>query len=154
VNGMSCPDSGNTYDVARDTSSRVSLTSYGESVIDGDKGAKVSCSVRSSGAGFVFTGSLTGTTLDGDRVPVTVTFDNGVIGDDKVHGSASITVLETHLGSTPFSSDAPCPITVLGGAIKPGSMWAKFSCPSVSLELSGVCTIGDSAIVFENCDGY
>jgi predicted RNA-binding Zn-ribbon protein involved in translation (DUF1610 family) len=156
TNGLGCPDSGNTFYIARDTNSRASLTSYGESVIDGDKGAKISCSVRASGAGFVFTGSFTGTTLDGDHPPVTITFDNGVIGDDKVNGTASITVREPNLGGT-FSSDAPCPITVLGGAIKPGSMWAKFSCPTLgdpSRAPTPVCAVGDSAIVFGNCDGY
>jgi hypothetical protein len=153
VNNMTCPDSGTLYEVARDASSRASLTSFGQSVIDGNNGAKVSCSVRTSGAGYVFSGSFTGTTLDVPNYPITVTFNGGVIGDDKVTGTASITVLTPKLGGT-FSSDMACPIKVLGGAIKPGSMWAEFSCPTISLALSGVCTVGtDSVIVFENCDG-
>jgi hypothetical protein len=150
---MTCPDSGTSYYVARDTSSRASQASAGQSVIDGTNGAKISCSVRPSGAGYTFSGSFTGTTLYAPNYPITVTFSNGMIGDDKVKGTAAISVLTPKLGGT-FNSDMPCPITILEGAIKPGSMWAEFTCPTVSLPLTGVCTVDtDSVVVFENCDG-
>ena len=148
-----CPDPGNIYAVATDKDHIPSTSTPGESVIDGDSGTHITCSVRASSTGFVFSGSFNGTTLDGNHYPIAVSFDNGIVNADKVTGSASVSVFTPVLGGT-YTSNQNCTITVLGDhQVKGGSIWASFSCPSIVTTPSGLCRVGPSVIVFENCDG-
>lgn len=149
VNGSSCPESGATYQVGGP--GIPSTTSTGDSVIDGDNGAKISCSVKGSGP-YTFSGSFHGTTPDGNHYPITVSFSSGTVDKDGVNGTVAVSVFTPVLAAN-FSSTDACTVTVLNKQIKGGSIWAKFSCPSITNPPSGLCRVGDSVIVFENCDG-
>jgi hypothetical protein len=150
VNGT-CPDSGTTYLVGAPVVPTTSTP--GNSLVDGDKGAHISCSVKGSGGGFAFSGSLAANTTQGTPYPITVTFSNGVVDANGV-GTANIGVYTPPLSAT-YTSSAPCTVKVLGSPlqVKGGSIWASFSCPSITYPPSGLCEVGSSVIVFENCDG-
>jgi len=151
VNGSTCPESGHVYDVS-DGNRPPSESTPGESVIDGEGGAKVSCSVRKSGTSYVFSGSFSGTTSSAPIYPITVSFRDGVINADKVTGTANVSVYTPVLAAS-FGSTAPCTFHVIGGNVKGGSIWASFTCGSLANPPAQVCSVGSSVIVFENCDG-
>ncbi|MES1173565.1 MAG: hypothetical protein ABUL62_04480 [Myxococcales bacterium] len=146
-----CPDSGTTYESG---SPAPSTGNPGGSLVDGDKGARVSCSVKPSGGGFAFSGNFAANTTSGESFPITVTFSNGVI-DANGNGTADIGVYTPKLSQT-YSSSVACTVNVLGSPkqVKGGSIWASFSCPSITNPPSGLCAVGsNSVVVFENCDG-
>jgi hypothetical protein len=125
-------------------------------VVDGDNGTMVSCSVQGKGP-FTFSGSLQATATDAAQDPITVAFSNGVVNSDKKTGTVTVSVFTPQLDAPYSSGDMPCTVTVINGQIKGGSIWADFSCPSLTTPPSGVCTSGVapsiSTVVFENCDG-
>ena len=125
---------------------------HGDSVIDGDKGASVACSVRGKGP-FTFSGSVHAAALDSNKNPITVTFTDGQVGADMLNGTATVSVFTPQLAGTFNSEPGACKISVLHGQIKPGSIWATFSCPGISAPPALLCAISESVIVFENCDG-
>ncbi len=149
--GPVCPDSGYTYNIGNPTPP--SRTATGDSLVDG-KGASISCSVRPSGAGYAFSGTIAGTTTQGTPSnKVTVSFTSGVV-DASGKGTANVSVFTTRLGN-PFNNGAtPCTITVLQSQVKPGSIWATFECASIVNPPDQTCGVSaESTIVFENCDG-
>ncbi len=150
INGSNCPDSGTTYQVG--APGVPTQQSFGDSLIDGDQGSHISCSVKGSGTTFAFSGSFQATTSVGDPLPITVTFSNGTITDGK--GTAAVSVFTPKLAGT-FASAAgsDCTIQVIGGQIANGHVWATFSCAGITAPPSGLCAVGTSVIVFENCDG-
>jgi hypothetical protein len=154
VNQMSCPVV-QTYQVAAlDPKTKLiqapSNSDPGQSVISGEGGASVTCSVKGGKTGFAFSGSLHAATPQGDLI--SVAFTNGTIGSDLMTGSADVSVYTPQLSAT-FSSATSCTITILEGQIKGGAMWASFDCPQIQSPPSGLCGIGSSTIVFQNCAG-
>ena len=149
VSGTSCPVPGRTYEIGNPAPTQ---SGPGESAIDGDKGASVKCSVKGNGP-FTFSGTLNARNNE-DKTPVSITFVDGQVGADKNSGTVSVIVSTLDL-SSPFSSAAgACTVNVINQQIKPGSIWATFSCPSITTPPSGRCTIGgNSVFVFENCEG-
>jgi len=142
-----CPDSGTTYYVGEP------LKGDSGTLIDGDKGAHISCSVKGSGAGFAFSGSLSANTTQGEPNPIVVSFSSGVVDANGV-GTTDLSVFTPKLTGT-FRSNASCAVQVMGNPpqVKGGSIWASVSCPSITAPPAGVCQVGPSVIVFENCDG-
>lgn len=151
TNAGTCPDSGTTYSVGGPVAP--TTANWGDSLVDGDKGAHISCSVKASGGGFAISGTLSAYTTEGESYPITVTVANGVV-DATGNGTANITVYTPKLSAS-YSSTTACTLKALGNppAVKGGSVWASFSCPSITSPPSGVCQVGPSVIVFENCDG-
>lgn len=152
VSEMSCPIT-QLYQVgAKDPKTMAVLAPTmqdpGESVISGESGSTITCSVTGSGGNFNFSGSLHASTPQGDQI--LVAFQNGVISGTT--GTADVNVYTPQLSSN-FSGTG-CTITVQNNQVKGGSIWATFSCPQISSPPSGLCGIsGDSTIVFENCAG-
>ncbi|HEX3849352.1 MAG TPA: hypothetical protein VHW01_00210 [Polyangiaceae bacterium] len=163
-----CPEPGNVYPVGklkndptdptgmRKIAQAPSDSDPGQSVVDGESGTTVSCSVRGKGP-FTFSGSLHATSNDEAKDPITVTFSNGVVNDDKKTGTVMIGVFTPQLDGQFSSGSVPCTVNVINQQIKGGSIWADFSCPNLTSPPSGVCTSGVapsvSTFVFENCDG-
>jgi hypothetical protein len=144
-----CPVPGKIYVVGNPLGP--SATSAGDRLIDGEHGATIKCSVHGSGP-FTFSGSIHGTSSEKD--PVTVTFTGGMISADKLTGTGTVSVYTPSVdGFT--SSDASCTFTVVSQQVKHGSLWATFSCPSITQSSTAKsCQIGStSAFVLENCDG-
>ena len=163
-----CPVPGNIYPVGklktdpsdptgkRKIALAPSQTDPGQSVVDGDGGTKVSCSVRGKGP-YTFSGTLHATSTDEQNDPITVTFSNGVVNADKTTGTVDVQVFTPQLAATFSSGSTPCTVTVINSQIKGGSIWADFSCPSLTQPPSAACSSGVapsvSTFVFENCDG-
>jgi hypothetical protein len=144
-----CPTPGKSYVVGAPKGP--SSVSPGDRLIDGENGASIECSVLGSGP-YTFSGTLRGTSSEADTVQVTIT--NGVIDADGRNGSATISVLTPDLAGTFSSAEGGCAVSVVNQQIKPGSIWAMFSCPSITAAPSGQCAIGaTSTFVFENCSG-
>jgi hypothetical protein len=155
VDQMTCPVSGQAYQIgATDSKTKAILaptaSDPGQSVISGESGSTISCSVRGGGGNFTFSGSLHAVTPQGDLV--SVSFSNGTVGPDFT-GTADVSVYTPQLSGT-FSSTSSCAITVKNQQVKGGSIWATFSCGQIASPPSGLCGIdASSAIVFENCSG-
>ena len=160
VTQMSCPiGAGTSYAVgAKEKVGTITMSQSptagtpGQSVIDGDGDTTVSCSVRKQADGsFKVSGSLHAASSSGD--PITVSLINVVISPDLTTGSGEVSVFTPQLAGTFDSGTAPCAFTVVNKQVKGGSIWSKFTCPSISQPPSSLCSIADSWIVFENCSG-
>ena len=157
VDGRSCPAPGNTYQIAATDSKTKMLAAPssitpGESLISGEQGSKISCSVKKSSSGFAFSGSIHGNSQPSGSV-VDLQMQAGAIDGTTLTGTANVTIYTPEL-SAQFVSTMACSVTVLQSQIKGGSMWATFACPTVQADPSGACGIGSlSTVVFENCDG-
>lgn len=124
----------------------------GASVIDGEGGVSVSCSVRKQADGsFKFNGSLSASSSEND--PITVTIANGLINSDKVTGTGSVSVFTPQLAGTYSSGATPCAFKVINAQVKGGSIWVDFTCSSIASPPSKECAVVSSTIVFENCSG-
>ncbi|MEI9948621.1 MAG: hypothetical protein WDO74_06450 [Pseudomonadota bacterium] len=148
-----CPVTGKTYVVGHPDAPTPPMDA-GDRFVDGE-GATIKCSVKASSSGFAFSGTITAPSSEKD--PVTVSFTNGAISADKVNGTATVYVYTKEVQG--FTSTAPCTVTVVSTNVKPGSLWATFSCPSIKdPTMPQECSIGPvgqtiSNFVFENCDG-
>jgi hypothetical protein len=151
--GKSCPTSAYTYDVPNaletDPGKQLDEDNYTHKAIDGENGASVSCSVK-GGPPFTFSGKIS----RGDRG---LTISDGTIGADQ-KGTARITVIKTGSPGFPtmISPMASCTIDAAKAngnnyQVKPGSMWARFVCPSVESPPSESCA-ADGYFVLENCE--
>jgi len=158
VDGRTCPVT-STYQVAgKDSTTKMiaapTTTDPGMSVISGQSGSTISCSVKGGKGNFTFSGNLYGITPQGDAVSISVS--GGTIGADNT-GTAQVAIRTPQL-STTVESTMPCKFTILNGStgpqIKGGSMWASFSCDELDAAPSYACGVNSSStIVFENCDG-
>jgi hypothetical protein len=156
VTQMQCPIT-KVYQIAAvDSKNNVlapSVSTPGQSVISGEGGSSISCSVTGGGGNYKFSGTLSAVTQQGDKV--SVQFANGVVGPDYT-GTADVSVFTTDLLQNFSSTNTMmnCSIAVQNTQVKGGSIWATFSCPQIGFPPSGLCSIGPgSAIVFQNCSG-
>jgi hypothetical protein len=158
VTAMSCPVTAQTYQIGATDSKTKSVlaptaSTHGQSVISGEGGSSISCSVAAGGGGYRFSGTLSAVTAQGDKI--SVQFANGTVGSDFT-GTADVSVYTPQLlaGFTSVGTMTSCAITVQNQQVKKGSIWATFTCPKIASPPSGLCGIsGASAIVFENCSG-
>ena len=150
ANQGSCPVPGKTY-VLGDPKGPNSVMP-GDRLIDGQRGATITCSVLGSGP-YSFSGSIRGTSSEGDQV--TLTLSDGVVNADKQTGSATLSVHTPQLAGSFVSAAGSCTVSVIGDNVKPGSLWATVNCPSIADASSGkACSVGPSStFVLENCDG-
>ncbi|HKO47162.1 MAG TPA: hypothetical protein VJV79_05535 [Polyangiaceae bacterium] len=149
VKPTSCPVASKTYQVGNPQAPTSS--SVGDRLIDGEAGAKVSCVVRGGGPYF-FSGSIQG--QSSELAKVTLIVKNGIIDADEQTGTATISVYTPELADVFHSTEGGCTVSVVAQNVKPGSLWATFSCPSVSSSSTGAaCGIGAiSTFVLENCE--
>jgi hypothetical protein len=127
----------------------------GDRLIDGEHGATINCSVHGSSS-FTFSGKIKGQTKNTPSDNVALTITNGIINTDKMTGTATIAVNTTQLANTLTSPLGACTITVVGDNVKPGSLWATASCPSITDPSTpgNACSVGPTTtFVLENCDG-
>jgi len=147
-----CPTAGRTY-VVGDPQGPSSI-SAGDLLTDGEHGATIQCSVLGSGT-YTFSGKLKGTSTEND--PIVVQFTNGVINADNLTGSATMAVFTPQLTEYYRSAEGGCAITVVAENVKPGSLWATASCPSIadaSIPDYYKCRVGPTTtFVLANCDG-
>ena len=145
-----CPVPGKTYVVGNPKGP--TTVAPGDRFIDGENGATIKCSVKGSGP-FNFSGTIKASSTENDKV--TITISNGVIGADKLTGTATVSVYTPQLAGTFASPEGGCTVGVVGDNAKPGSLWATVSCPVINYPSTGqVCSIGPiTTFVLENCDG-
>ena len=145
-----CPVPGKTYVVGNPKGPN--SADAGNRFIDGENGATIKCAVTGGGP-FNFSGNIKA--LSGTSDFVTMTITNGVIAADKLNGTATIAINTPQLAATFTSPPGMCTLTVVGGNVKPGSVWATAYCPSVTDTSTGkACSIGTTTtFVFENCEG-
>lgn len=145
VAGKACPTgTAFSYDVPAVLGSApteaLDRDTYLHYVIDGDANASVKCKVQGAST-FTFEGSIT---QSGTGFGLT----EGTLAVDK-KGVARITLSNSeHLSSSLSSPSASCTIEAV--QIKPGAMWAGFSCPSVEQPPSDQCG-AQGTFVLENC---
>lgn len=145
-----CPSSSFTYDVpvVRDTNPAEQLSdlNYAHKIVDGEKGSKVSCNVRSSGGGFAFSGSIE---LGARGLSIT-----GGTLDSSLKGTATITITDAEKLSPPqlLAPTGGCTIEAVGNRLEvaPGHIWAEFNCAYVELAPTSSCS-ASGVFVLENC---
>jgi hypothetical protein len=152
VDQMSCPVTNSYLVAATDSKTKMiaapTSSDPGDSIISGESGSSISCSVTGGGGTFNFSGSFLGYTPQGDKV--SLSFSNGTVTN--FMGTADVNVYTPQLSQN-FSGTG-CTITVENGQVKGGSIWAAFACAQISSPPSGLCGIAaSSAFVFENCSG-
>ena len=149
VAGKSCPAGAavaSTVPTVTDPSEALDEDTYVHRVIDGEEGATVACRVAASGTDTV---TLQGSISQGGRA---LRIDDGLTGSHQ--GAARITIIDTtHLASPLTSPASTCVLDFSSGAfqIKAGSVWGKFTCPSVESAPSDYCA-ASGVFVLENCD--
>lgn len=121
-------------------------SSYLEHVVDGEGGAAVSCRVAGDTT-FEISGRVQ---LAGRALRI----EDGIVSADEP-GTASITIIDSERLTTALRGPS-CVLSLEADApsslqIKPGSVWASFSCPSVESAPSDYCQ-ASGFFVLENCD--
>jgi hypothetical protein len=155
VDGKTCPIT-RTYQIgAIDSKKNVlapTASTPGQSVISGEGGSNISCSVSGGGGNYKFSGTLSAVTPQGDQI--SVQFGNGVVGSDFT-GTADVSVYTPQAqGFSSVGTNMNCTIAVQNQQVASGHIWATFSCPQIASPPSGLCGIAPaSTIVFENCSG-
>ncbi len=139
---MVCPASGITYLIGAPDAP--TLTDPGESLISGESGSLITCSVMGNGQ-FAFSGALHATTAQGDTV--SINFSNGSVAADG-SGSADVAFYSPQLAAS-FAGTS-CSVSVLDQQVKSGSIWATFKCQQIASPPSGLCGLSGE-LVFENC---
>jgi len=151
-----CPVPGKTYIIGNPNAPDANQP--GDRLIDGEHSATIKCSVKGSGP-YTFSGTVQA--VSSEHAKVTLTITNGMINADKLTGTATVGLFTTDLAGTFNSPEGGCAVKVISGNVKPGSLWAQFSCPSITETSTGkACSIGPdpigssiTTVVFENCDG-
>ncbi len=123
---------------------------YLHKIIDGEDKAEVNCTVKGKSSYTV-----EGTIKLGNK---SLAVSNGTLGADK-KGTARITLRDSGVPGFSGALSAPsanCTLDAAAAAgnnyqIKAGSIWGKFSCPSVEQAPSDYCS-AEGYFVFENCD--
>jgi hypothetical protein len=151
VPNRACPSgAASTFDVpavvATNPLEKLDDDTYLHWTIDGEGESHVSCSVSGSSS-FTFSGRVQG------DIPVLEisqgTLSNNMTGTARI-GVSNGSKLSTSLGSTA----ADCTITVVsnskGPQVKPGSIWANFSCPALIHDPGDGCS-AKGTFVLENC---
>ena len=150
ADGSSCPSGAAfTFDVpsVRDVAPVEALTGdrYLHWVVNGESDASVSCRVAATGSGeFALAGRIA------SGVKALEIADGFVSQGSGSTGTARITVIDAQQLS---STLADCTIEVVSHAtlqIKPGSVWAHFSCPSLKHAPGEACG-AQGFFVLENC---
>jgi hypothetical protein len=121
-------------------------TDPGESLTSGVAGTSIQCSVTVQQSGYLFSAQIRGVTSDGNAVSLVLTTGSTVGASS---GSADVSVYTAALIQT-YSSPAPCQFQILSQQIKPGSIWASFSCEQVASPPSGLCQL-TGTVLLENC---
>ncbi|HEY2405020.1 MAG TPA: hypothetical protein VGI10_03410 [Polyangiaceae bacterium] len=143
--GYACPISGKSYALGDPPPTQ---TSAGIPLIDG-QGVSVTCSVIGNGS-YAFNATLSGQATGG---AVQVAFSAPMVGT-KGSSSATASVYTSDLADTLASDQAsPCSVSVLADQIKPGVLWAGFSCPSLKSAPSTECA-AQGLFVFQDCASY
>ncbi len=159
VNQTTCPVPGTTYQVGapdlkqcpNSPTGAPTASCPGGSIISGENGSTISCSVKGSGGSFNFSGSLIAVTAQGQKVDLE--FSSGVVTADGTPGPVSISILTPELQGTGGLSTAACTASVLQTQVKGGSIWASFNCPQIGASEKQYLCGADGVIVFENCSG-
>ncbi|MFZ5889846.1 MAG: hypothetical protein ACOY0T_02170 [Myxococcota bacterium] len=121
----------------------------GKRVYDGEGGVSASCSVKGAGPWQI------STRIASNNPRVTFLIDNGVINTDG-SGTGSISLSTQAIANSVSSPPgSPCTLTAIesgdGITVKPGAVWATFSCPNLYAPPSQTCFV-NGEFVLENCD--
>jgi hypothetical protein len=126
-----------------------SSSGAGKRVYSGEGGLTASCRVRDVGGGsFTVSGSMQ---APGSYASFNV--DGSVAG---AAGPAAISLYTSLIGTTVTSpTDRPCTLSVVstsnGPEVHPGSVWARFDCPTLVGAPNPICT-ASGEFVLENCE--
>jgi hypothetical protein len=120
---------------------------YQHFIVDGEEGAAVSCSVVGSTT-FTFSGSLS---QSGRKIQIT----EGSFPSTKRIGTARIAITDPAALPSVLRSPDFCSVDATSASggnlqVKPGSMWASFTCVSVEADPSDACA-ASGFFVLENC---
>jgi hypothetical protein len=141
-----CPTSAATRTIGEPGPDSTGTAGKGGPIFDGEKGVKTNCTVA-GGPQFNVSTSITG---DGMSFNL-----NGSVSSTGT-GTATIGLYNSDLAQQFSSPTGGCTVTPIqtaqGFQIKPGAMWAKFDCPTISGSLATQTCRLRGEVVIENCD--
>jgi hypothetical protein len=150
VSGGMCPSNGKHYSLGNPAPT-TSEVDPGSTLINGSKGATVGCTV-SGGGTFSFSGSLDAISTEGSTVRID--FTNGVINppdsNGTITGTAASDLYTSDLLEVVSTGATPCTLSVINQQVKPGAIWASFTCSSETAPPSDSCN-SSGVIVFQDC---
>ncbi len=124
----------------------MSAAGKGSPIFDGESGVKTNCRV-SNGPNFSVSGSAS-------QNPISFNVSAQLGPDGKGTGTIGLFVPEAN-GNLTSPADMPCSVEAIvtssGPQVKPGAVWAKFTCAAVTQPPADSCR-ADGEFVFENCD--
>ena len=122
------------------------LSGKGSPIFDGEKGVNTSCRV-SNGPNFSIN-------ADASQSPISFRVTGQIASTGTGTGTIGLYVPEAN-GELSSPTAMPCTLTAVqtsaGFQIKPGAVWAKFSCSQVTQPPAYACQ-AEGEFVFENCD--
>lgn len=119
-----------------------SKTDIGDSLVDGDNGAEVTCTVKPDGDAFAVSGSVR---LGSNAINTSFTLDSTGAG------TGAMTIVRAAYATQSNDSTAPCNFTKIQA--QSGAAWTSFSCPVIfdrASKQSTYCTV-DGVLTFQNC---
>ena len=141
-----CPTSPVTRFIGETGPDSSGTAGKGGPIFDGEKGVKASCTVA-GGPQFSVATSISGNGMSFNL--------NGSVSSAGT-GTATIGLYASELASQFSSPPGGCTVTAIqtaqGFQVKPGAMWAKFECPTITGQIATeVCRL-QGEVVIENCD--
>jgi len=125
------------------------LSGKGSPIFDGEKGVNTSCRV-SNGPNFTVVADASQNPISFRVSGQLTSMGTSAMGT----GTIGLYVPEAN-GELSSPVDMPCALTAVstsaGPQIKPGAVWAKFTCASVAAPPAYSCQ-AEGEFVFENCD--
>jgi|SRR5688572_14160549 hypothetical protein len=122
------------------------VTGKGATLFDGEKGVNTTCRV-SSGPDFTVVATAS-------QSPISFRVDGQISATGAGTGSIGLYIPEAN-GELSSRAAMPCALTAVqtsaGYQIKPGAVWAKFTCGQVTQPPAFACQ-AEGEFVFENCD--
>ncbi|AKT38444.1 hypothetical protein [Chondromyces crocatus] len=129
-------------------------TDPGEKISDGQNGASVECTVSGSGT-YLVKGRIQ---QDLNILAVTVSsLSSSASRAAPAKGSVTFRSKELQAGSVNSDADEPCDFWFPDERpddqrVSGGKAWLVFSCPKMNHLQGSVCALGESYVLFENCD--
>jgi hypothetical protein len=124
--------------------------------VNGQEGAKVSCSVKPAGSGFTVSLSASGIAQNMDKrlgSPI-VNIRIPSIGEGDSSASGTLSIQDDTTAGNQYFTDL-CTFSVAGGAmgIQEGGIWGSITCEGLSEPKTpdSACQVDQGYFVFENC---
>jgi hypothetical protein len=141
-----CPSGAITQGIGEPMPQARGVNGKGGPIFDGEKGVKARCAVA-GGPQFNVTATVSGSGISFNM--------SGSVSSSGT-GTATIGLYSPNLAGQFNSASGGCTVTAVetaqGFQVKPGAIWAEFSCPTITGPIASEMCRLEGEVVLENCD--